>query len=203
MEISKLKEKKKKDDIIKVTKKSYIKMSIMRSYGSTDKNEIVDGDKVVLEQQVTTKSHIMLFTNKNHYMYIPVYEIGESRWGDEGLYYTKLGAEPTEDEVIVNAVVIEEEDKDKNIFIIKSNGLVKRTKVEDHFVTRHFNFYDASKLRDNEELLGAWLVEEEGFIGIKSKDKKAMYFAINECAPKGLKTNGMSGHKYKEDAYDK
>jgi len=197
-----------KADVIKevdvrvaVTEKGYVKRSSTRSYGSTDVNGIVDGDKVVLDDEATTKSHILLFTNKNNYMYLPVYELKESRWGDEGKHLSILGVEMGQDEFVVSAFVVDEDDKDKYVLIAKSNGLVKRTSVEDHYVTRYFNFYISSKERDNEELMGAWLVEDDGYIGFITKDKRAMYFAIDEIAPKGLKTKGMAGVRSKEDDY--
>ena len=202
-EVSKADVIKEVDVRVAVTEKGYVKRSSTRSYGSTDVNGIVDGDNVVLDDDATTKSHILLFTNKNNYMYLPVYELKETRWGDEGSHLSILGVELGQDEYVVSAFVVEEEDKDKYVLIAKSNGLVKRTSVEDHYVSRHFNLYISSKERDNEELMGAWLVGDEGYIGFITKDKRAMYFSIDEIAPKGLKTKGMAGVRSKEDDYVK
>src|SRR5699024_10286731 len=181
-EVSKADVIKEVDVRVAVTEKGYVKRSSTRSYGSTDVNGIVDGDNVVLDDDATTKSHILLFTNKNNYMYLPVYELKETRWGDEGSHLSILGVELGQDEYVVSAFVVEEEDKDKYVLIAKSNGLVKRTLVEDHYVSRHFNLYISSKERDNEELMGAWLVGDEGYIGFITKDKRAMYFSIDEIA---------------------
>ena len=201
-EVNKIDVVKEEDVMVCVTEKGYIKRSSLRSYNTSKVNGLVEDDEVVMESEATTKSYLMLFTNENHYMYIPVHEIKDTRWGDEGQFIASLGVDLKEGEEIISAYVIEEEDREKYILIAKSNGLVKRTIVKEHEVTRrYFNFYDVARVRENEKLMGAWLVEDDGFLGFIGKDKRAMYFPISEIAPKGLKTIGMAGIPSKEDDY--
>lgn len=201
-EVSKLDVVKEEDLMVSVTAQGYLKRSSLRSYGSTSENAIIEDDTILLEEQATTKDHLLIFTNKANYMYIPVFEVKEVRWGDTGVYLATLGVKPEEDEEVISAYIIRDTDNDKYILTAKSNGQVKRTTVKEHFVTRRFfNFYDAIKTKEGEELLGAWLVENEGYIGFIGKDKRAMYFPIKEIAPKGLRTMGMAGIATKEVDY--
>lgn len=200
-DVSKIDVIKEENVMVSVTEKGYIKRSSPRSYSTSRENGIVDGDTILMESEATTKSFLMVFTSENNYMYLPVFEVQETRWGDEGQYIASMGVNLKEDEEIINAFIVEEDDYDKYILIAKSNGLVKRTTVKDHVVTRVFNLYEVARTRDNEKLMGAWLVEDEGYIGFISKDKRATYFPINEIAPKGLKTMGMAGVPSREDDY--
>lgn len=201
-DITKLDVIKEEDVMVSVTELGYIKRSSVRSYGSSQRNGIVEEDNIVMESEATTKSFLLVFTNESNYMYIPVHEIQETRWGDTGQYIAGLGVQLVEGEKIINAYVVTEDDFDKYILIAKSNGLVKRTTVKEHEVTRrYFNFYDAARNRGKEKLMGAWLVEDEGYLGFIGKDKRAMYFPIEEIAPKGLRTMGMAGITSKEDDY--
>jgi len=203
-EVSKLDVIKEEDCMVAVTSKGYIKRSSLRSYGSSSECGMVEDDNLIAEEKATTKNHLLLFTNKANYMYIPVHEIKDARWGDTGNFIGSMGVTFSEGEHVISAYIITEDEMDNYILTAKSNGQVKRTKVSDHVVTRrYFNLYNAIRIKGNEQLLGAWITDEEGYIGFIGKDKRAMYFAINEIAPKGLRTVGMAGIKAEEDDYVK
>lgn len=181
------------DTVVGVSAEGYIKRSSTRSFNSTTSPGLVDGDSELAVCHSTTKEFLLLFTNKNNYLYIPVHEIEEVRWGDTGKHiasYVELGS----GEKIVSAFTVSEDDNDKYVLIAKTNGQVKRTEVGQYVVTRRFwNTYEAISCRSTEELAGAWLVEDEGYIGFADSKGKKMYFNIEEIAPKGLKTMGMRG----------
>lgn len=191
------------DVMVGISKEGYLKRSSLRSHGSTAVPGYVDGDSVLFEGKATTKDVLMVFTNKLKYLYIPVHELEECRWGDTGKHiatYVHL----EEGEKIVSAFSVGAEDAGKYVLIAKSNGQVKRTTVAQYEVTRRYwNTFDAIKQRTDEELVGAWLVEDEGYIGFADASKKKMYFAVSEIAPKGLKTEGMRGIHMDEKGNEK
>lgn len=181
------------DTVVGVTKEGYLKRSTIRSHTSTTVPGLVEGDKQLFEGKATTKDFLIIVTNKLNYLYVPIHEIEEVRWGDTGKPLATY-ATLAEGEVIVNAFTVTEEDGDKYVLVVKSNGQVKRTLVSQHVVARRFwNTYMAIKPKADEEVLGAWLVEDEGYIGFADKAGRKMYFAVNEIPPKGIKTEGMRG----------
>lgn len=181
------------DVMVGITKEGYLKRSTTRSHASTTVPGLMEDDALVFEGKATTRDFLLVFTNKLNYLYLPIHEMEEGRWGDVGKHiatYVQLA----EGETIVSAFTVSEKDSGKYVLLAKSNGQVKRTTVAQHEVTRRFwNVYEAIKQRTDEELVGAWLVEDEGYIGFADSKKKKMYFAVNEIAPKGLKTEGMRG----------
>ncbi|MCH4866669.1 DNA topoisomerase (ATP-hydrolyzing) subunit A [Bacillus sp. 1006-3] len=185
---------KEEDVYVGVSKGGYIKRSSSRSYSSATACGLVEGDELLFEQKTNTKHSLLLFTNKMNYMYIPVHEIEEAKWGDTGKHIASYGVDLGQDEKIVTVFTVSDKDRNKYILIAKTNGQVKRTAVSEYEVVRKFfNLYMAVKQKDNEELAGAWLVDDSGYIAFEDKNSKRMYFAINEVAPTGLKTKGMRG----------
>lgn len=186
-----------------VSKMGYIKRSTPRSYSSTDEVDYLEGDSSIYEGKVSTKDVLMVFTSKCNYMYIPVYELEDSRWKSVGKHMgTIITSGLEEGEEVINAFVINpEKDGDKLIFTAKNDGKVKRTPVKEHIVTKRFtSTFPCIKKTGDELLVSAELVENEkdGFIGFKNNLDKNMFFSLEEVAPKGLKTEGMRGIHLKD-----
>lgn len=192
---------KEEDVVVGISKGGYIKRSSTRSFNSTDVGGLVEGDEEIFSGQGTTKNVLMVFTNKANYMYIPIHEIEDMKWKDTGKHIANYGANLAEDEYILEAFIITDEDKERNIVIAKTNGQVKRTKVADHEVMkRYFNLYTAIKFKGSEEVAKVWLTGDEGFIGFKDAKGRSMYFKVDEIPINGLKTGGVRGiHLDSED----
>lgn len=181
------------DTIVGVSSGGYLKRSTNRSFMSTTSPGLVEGDTQLFEGKATTRDFLMVFTNKMNYMYVPVHELDEVRWGANGKHIATY-VELSEGETIVNAFTVSEADRDKYVLVAKSNGQVKRTLVSLHEIERRFwNLYVGIRQRTDEELVGAWLVEDTGSIGFADGNNRKMYFNISEIAPKGLRTEGMRG----------
>lgn len=186
------------DTHVGITKLGYIKRSTPRSYDSTDNDtmDLLDEDELIFEAKTTTKQFVLLFTSDNNYAYLPVNEIKEARWKAKGDHLGKL-LKLGEGVRVVSAYIINpDEDANKDIITIKSNGVVKRTEVKSHVVTKkYWNLYTAIKQKDDEELLDAILLDEgeKGFIGFADSQGKKMYFDTAEISATGLKTAGVRG----------
>lgn len=185
-----------------VSKKGYVKRSSKRSYNSTDKVGVGNDDEHIFDSESSTKDVLFVFTNKGKYYRIPVYALEEYRWGENGKYLGSIGDMKT-DEVVINTFIVEEKDAEstnKYILTVKDDGLGKRTTLKNHVVTRYNNSYDAITLKEGDKLVGAWLVEDKGYIGVESSDGKALQFPISEITPKGVKVAGMRTINLKDDA---
>ena len=184
-----------------VSKMGYIKTATLRSYKSTETVDTVEGDEILLEQETTNKSYLVIFTNKCNYVYLPIHELPDTKWKPIGKHMNTMISGLEDGETVVNAFVIDpEKDFEKYIFTVKSDGKVKRTTVAEHEVVRKFfSTFVAIKAKDGEELIHAELTDgDEGFIGFKDSQGKVMYFSLGEVAPKGLKTDGMRGINLKD-----
>lgn len=189
------------DTYVGVSREGYIKRSTRRSFSTTSANGLIEGDDELLVAETTTKHFLLLFTNKLNYIYFPVHEIEDVRWGDTGKHIASM-IDMSAGERIVSAIVVDEEDdKDNIILTVKTNGAVKKTLVKDHIVTRYFNTYEAIKQKGEEELHSAYLLDKdkEYFIGLHDTEDKSIKFSTNDVSVTGLKTQGMRGIHVKDD----
>lgn len=193
------------DTFVGISKEGYIKRANRRSFNTTAKNGLIEGDSEVVVEETTTKQFALIFLSNGTYVYLPVHEIEETRWGDVGKHlstYIDIGAETT----IVNAFIVdEEEDKDKLVLTVKKDGLVKKTTLEEHKVLRYFSVYEAIKMEEDNELILAELLDptKEYNIAFEESDKKTLTFNLNEVLPKGLRTKGMRGIHVRDGNYVK
>ena len=80
----------KEDCIVVVTKEGYVKRVSTRSYNKDEETTLKDGDYVIGLYKVNTMDTLLLFTNLGNYLYVPVYEIPESKWKDLGKHISKI-----------------------------------------------------------------------------------------------------------------
>lgn len=206
-EITKLDTIEDEEVFVGVSKKGYIKRSTSRSYSSTeaDSVDLLEGDSMVLTSKASTKNDVlMVFTSNCNYLYIPVYELEDSRWKNIGKHMgTIITNGLAEGEEVVNAFIINPEtDSAKFIFTAKNDGKVKQTTVGEHIVSKRFaSTFPAIKSNPNDKLLCAEILSEGdiGYIGFKNEVGKGMFFNTTEVLPKGLKTDGMRGIHLTDD----
>lgn len=183
------------DTFVGVSKEGYIKRANRRSFNTTSKNGLIEGDEEILVEETTTKQFLMVFLSNGKYVYLPVHDIEDTRWGETGKHlssYVDIGSNVH----VVNAFIVDEEnDVDKLILTVKSNGHVKRTPVKEHIVSRYGATYDAIKIVAEEHLIGAYLHDndKEYFIGFHADNDRTLQFSLNDVLPKGLRTQGMRG----------
>lgn len=191
---------KEEDVAVSVSKDGYIKRSSMRSYSATPENGLADDDVEIFSGQTTTKENLLVFTNKGGYLYIPIHEIEDEKWKEVGKHLAGYGTEFAEGEHIISAFPVGVGDKEKTVVMAKTNGLVKQTKVEEHEVTRRFfSPYQATKVKDGEEVKAVWLVGEPVFMGCKDEQGRSMYFSTEEIPLTGVKTGGVKGISLDKD----
>src|SRR5699024_2734041 len=80
------------DVVVSATKDGYIKRTSIRSYGASNGEDpgIKEDDHFVGLFELNTTDHILLFTNKGKYIYLPIHELPDIRWKDIGQHISNL-----------------------------------------------------------------------------------------------------------------
>lgn len=176
------------DVAVGVTPDGYIKRSSIRSYQSTE--SAYNGFSL----ETNTHQHVLLFTNKGNYVYLPVHELKEGRWGDEGSHLSTMGVDFLEGEQIVS---VSEYEEDALVFILRKSGTGKVSHAKDFPVSRHSAIYTCGGVEDGDEVYFAGLVSEQDTLAISTKQElktKTKYgsFLLNiyDLAPIGVKAKG-------------
>ena len=79
-------------------------------------------------------NHVLLFTNKGNYLFVPVHKIEEFKWKDLGKhvsYLVKVGA----DEKIISSILVQDFNLPLYVLMATKNGQIKRTLLKDFEVS--------------------------------------------------------------------
>ncbi len=74
------------DVVVLVSHDGYLKRSAVRSYSASDPedNGLKEDDYPIFTERLSTRDHLLMFTNKGNLIYRPVHEITDARWKETG-----------------------------------------------------------------------------------------------------------------------
>ncbi len=187
---------------VSLTKDGYIKRSTFKSYKASDSilPGIKEGDSLVLATVCSTLDYILGFTNLGNFVFLPVHEILENKWKDEGKhlnYLTNLSL----NEYIIKAIVVENFDKDISIGLISRNGQIKKTSLKEFYVQRYSKPIQCMKLVGDDNLVDVCLLNNNSNILVLTSNGNCTYFNENEIAQTGIKSSGLKSISKLTDNY--
>ncbi len=182
----------KEDVYVVLSKEGYIKRASLKSYKSSNGAlpGLKEGDSLVISMIANTMDYILGFTNKGNYLFIPVHEIVEGKWKDEGKHINYLITLPME-ETIVKAILVKDFNKNVSIGLVSKNGQIKKTKLSEFFVSRYSKPIACMKLFGDDELVDVSVLNGNSNLFVITKLGNSTYFSENEISDTGLKTSGV------------
>ena len=182
----------KEDVYVVLSKEGYIKRASLKSYKSSNGAlpGLKEGDSLVISMIANTMDYILGFTNKGNYLFIPVHEIVEGKWKDEGKHINYLITLPME-ETIVKAILVKDFSKDVSIGLVSKNGQIKKTKLSEFFASRYSKPIACMKLFGDDELVDVSVLNGNSNLFVITKLGNSTYFNENEISTTGLKTSGV------------
>ncbi|MEG0994548.1 MAG: DNA topoisomerase IV subunit A [Bacilli bacterium] len=187
----------KENVVVLVTKDGYVKRSSLRSYNSTEEPTIKENDYILNFYEATTLDTLLLFTNLGNYLYVPVYEIPDIKWKEIGKHISNM-IKLEENEEIINCLLVNDFNLDKEILSISKLGMIKRTKLCDFKLVRYSKQVVCLKLKENDLMIDSFLVDKNE-IFITTNNGYGLWFDINEVPIVGLKATGVKGINLKND----
>ena len=174
-----------KEDVnIIVTKDGYIKRIAPKFYNTDEETKLKDGDIITGEFTSSTTDTLLMFTDKGNYVYLPMTKIPEVKHKDLGYNVSTL-ANITADEKILFTVPVDDFDADDYVLFTTKNGLIKRTSISAFKATRYSNALQATKLREDDELVNIdychgskkelVVITKEGFISRYDAKEVSIY----------------------------
>lgn len=196
------------DVYVVITKGGYYKRVSLRSYTavSNEQTGLREKDEIVYLQKVNTRQNLLLLTNKGNYIYLPVYDIPEFKWKDLGNHLTQQFV--LDQEEIVKVVLFEDEQitKEATITMLTSDGMIKRTLLNEFVVFRSYKTKTAvaMKLRENAKIVSASVQFEQQDnqeVFVVSQFGFCLRYKLNEVPIVGLKAAGVKAINLKADDY--
>ena len=185
----------KEDVMIAVTRDGYIKRSTIKSFKSSGDNALPgmkDGDVCVYSGKTSTTDFLVCFTNLGNFLYIPVHQIQETKWLQEGKHINYL-INLNPNEKIVRAYAIEKFRNDLFFVLITKRGQIKRLSLDAFKVIRYSKPLTCMKLLSDDEIADVVFSTGDSTLMLFSSDGNAVSYNENELPAAGLKSGGVKG----------
>lgn len=182
----------KEDVMIAISRDGYGKRTPLKSYNLS--NSKLPGykqqDAIVAVCKATTLDTLLVFTSGGNYLYIPVFELAENKWKDEGEHINKIASYPGT-EKIINVVVVNQFRDDLYICMASSGGQIKRTLLSDFSAQRYSKAIVCFKLHEKEELSAAFVTNGNCDIAVIFASGNIVRYHESQVPIVGLKAGGV------------
>ncbi|MCI1244963.1 MAG: DNA topoisomerase (ATP-hydrolyzing) subunit A [Bacilli bacterium] len=190
------------DVYLAVTRDGYLKRSSLKSWkGSGGQNGskpgVKPGDVLLFNGRCKTIDFLLMFTNLGNYLYIPVHEVKEAKWNDEG-YHVNTLVSVTPEERIVRCFAVRVFRGDLYVVLLTKHGLIKRIQLSAFPVVRRARPISAIKLSKTDELVGAALTSGDSDLFIVAEDGSAVLYNEDEIMPTNPHTGGIKAGAFKD-----
>ncbi|MHA8262991.1 DNA topoisomerase IV subunit A [Lactobacillaceae bacterium Melli_B3] len=194
------------DVIVLVSDDGYLKRSSIRSYRASeaDENGLKSDDHPIFMRKLNTRDHLMMFTNKGHLIYRPVFEITDTRWKDTGEHISQtIGL--ANDEKIIKTFAFNDLKATGSYLIATSDGYVKLTEFNKLLPGRtyksHASVYEKLKHPDAEVLSVEYIEGDSDSyqLVVASEQGMATRYDLTEVSFSGAKSTGVRSIDLKDD----
>lgn len=183
----------KEEVMLAVSRDGYIKYSSIKSYRGSGDNPLPgmkDGDACVFAGKVMTTDYLICFTNNGNFLYIPVHEINENKWKEEGKHINYL-VNLNPNEKIVRAYAVEQFKDNLFFVLISKHGQIKRLRLSDFSVVRYSKPLICMKLLQDDELADVAFTRGNDNLVIFTSDGDSSAFNENELLLAGMRSGGV------------
>ena len=190
----------KEEVIVVVTKEGYVKRVSKRSYSASEEDTLLkEGDYIVGIYEMSTLDTVLLFTDLGNYLYVPVYEIPDSKWKEMGKHISNIISIKS-DENIIGSVPVYDFEKEEYITIFTKLGMIKRTKISDYKVTRYSKPMMSIKLKDKDKVASISYGNDSNII-IATSEGYGLWYKSDEVPVIGTKGSGVKSISLKDNDY--
>lgn len=185
---------------VSITKDGYIKRISQRSIKASAGTPFgkKEEDSLVALYEASTLNHLLLFTNKGNYLFVPLHKVEEFKWKDIGKHISYL-IKVASDEKIISAMLIKDFNLPLYVLIATKNGQIKRTMLKDFVVQRYSKAIKCMNLKNQDEVVSAKLTDNNQGILITTKAGYGAIYSEQEVSVIGIKAAGIKALNLKND----
>jgi DNA gyrase subunit A len=189
--------------VVTMTNQGYIKRMALDLYRSQRRGGkgvigISTKEEDFVENIFTTTTHykFLFFTNQGRVYRLKGYQIPETGRQARGTAIVNL-LELAEGEKINAVIPVKEFPEDAYLIMATKNGLIKKTALEEY--DTNYTGLIAVNLRENDELIGVRIIEEDENIFLVTRNAKAIHFNESDVRSVGRNSYGVKGINLEED----
>ncbi|NWL87202.1 MULTISPECIES: DNA gyrase subunit A [unclassified Paenibacillus] len=190
------------DVLVTLSNEGYIKrtsmLSFTRSGGERNGSGVKEGDYIKHVLDVDTLQNILIFTQRGQYFLLPVHQIPEFKWKDNGTAIVNVIPLAKEDSIIGVIPLKSFDEAGVSLVFVTKRGQVKRTELKE-YETKRSTAVAACKVTDRDEIITVQVSRGNQDIVLLTKQGMAIRFAENEVNAMGRVSAGVKGIGLKED----
>lgn len=182
----------KTDCMVVVTYDGYLKRSTLKSFKSSEGSfpGLKAKDRLIGYHQATTLDFVLAFTSLGNYVYVPIHEITETKWKDEGRHINeRMNMNP--EEKLIKAIIVGDFKPDASIVIMTKLGQIKRTLLTEFQAVRYSKAMQCIRLMDGDHVADVALTFGQSDLLLATNEGKATCFNENELTPIGIRAGGV------------
>jgi topoisomerase IV subunit A len=187
----------KEEVLVVVTKDGYVRRIPWKSYTTAEELSLKDGDFILGLYKINTTDTILMFTDLGNYLFVPVYDIIDSKVKDIGKHISNL-IKIKDDENIIGSMPVYNFNDNIYVTLFTKNGMIKRTKLEEFKVSRYSKPIMAINLKDN-DIVTNIAYDNANEVFISTYNGYGLWFDINEVPVVGIKASGVKSINLKDD----
>ncbi|WP_334071475.1 MULTISPECIES: DNA gyrase subunit A [Paenibacillus] len=188
--------------LVTLSHEGYIKrtsmLSFTRSGGERDSSGVKEGDYIRQVFDVDTLQNLLIFTQRGQYFLLPVHQIPEFKWKDNGTAIVNVIPMAKEDRIVSVIPVKSFDAPGESLVFVTKRGQVKRTDLKD-YETKRSGAVAACKVADGDEIIGVKLSHNRQDILLVTRQGMAIRFAENEVNAMGRVSAGVKGIQLKDE----
>jgi DNA gyrase subunit A len=189
--------------VVTMTNQGYIKRMPLDLYRSQRRGGkgvigISTKEEDFVENIFTTTTHykFLFFSNQGRVYRLKGYQIPETGRQARGTAIVNL-LELKDNEKINTVIPVKEFPEDAYLIMATKNGLIKKTALEEY--DTNYTGLIAVNLRENDELIGVRIIEEDENIFLITRNAKAIHFNESDVRSVGRNSYGVKGINLAED----
>lgn len=175
---------------VAVTKDGYIKRSSLRSFKASQTIGLKENDALMFDSDVSTHDVLLMFTTRGNYIYKPVFELDESRWGDLGTYINNI-IPINKDEYVIKVFSIKDFDLETNVLMATKKGKIKQSLLKEYQVSRYSRLIKGMNINKTDELVSVDIGTKNNII-ILTKRGQGLRITQDEVPTYGVQTTGVN-----------
>lgn len=192
----------KEEAMVVVTRDGYLKRASLKSYAASNGAlpGLKSGDMVLAEVQASTVDTLLLFTDRGNYMALPIHQLVETKWKEEGNHINCLITLPSE-EKIIRVIVIKSFDPRLSVVLATSDGQIKRTLLSEFSLSLFHKPVRCINLSHNDRLVSADISDGASSIVVITGHGMGIRYSEHQVSQIGIRTAGVKAiQKGKNDS---
>ncbi|MDF2670853.1 MAG: gyrA, partial [Paenibacillus sp.] len=190
------------DVLVTLTHEGYLKwtslLSFNRSGGELETIGLKDKDYVRYWLEVNTIENLVIFTQKGLSFVLPVHQVPEYKWKENGTAIVNVLPIAKEDRIVQVIPLKDFEDPAKHFVFVTKRGQVKRTEIKEYNTSRSGGI-TAIKLAELDEVLHVRISDNTKDLFLVTKNGISIRFREMEVNPMGRAAGGVRGIQLRDD----